>query len=119
MLLACRLAILKHWMVAESAAGDHLFIGKPAASTGKKFHKAVLKEWDLLKGSLPSSIWMQAYESRHVHKPLLDASSALFHASPGPHKESLTVEQSNGVSSYQMCARLGSLFLACPAYSRR
>ena len=124
-------------MVAETAAGDHLFMGKPAASTAKKFHKAVLKEWELLKGNLPSSIWMQAYESRQVTehelalnpKPLIlnpglplsrHTLAVLFftYHSPRPHKELLTGKESIVVSllhSTVPAQVLGSLFLAFTA----
>eukprot|EP00884_Botryococcus_braunii_P018354 jgi/Botrbrau1/5201/Bobra.0172s0069.1 len=56
-----------HFRTLEEAPADHHFVsnvgGRPL---GKRFQKAVLKEWAMLQAGLPPSIWVAVFEGRCV-----------------------------------------------------
>jgi hypothetical protein len=52
---------------AEEEPSSHRFFGEAYTNAGgaaRRFQKAVLREWDMLRGGLPPGIWVRAYESR-------------------------------------------------------
>ena len=56
---------------ADEEATSHRFFDEAYTNAGgaaRRFPRAVLKEWDMLRDGLPPGIWVRAYESRW-HSP--------------------------------------------------
>jgi hypothetical protein len=54
-------------MRAEEEPEGHQYLDEPHTLSGgaaRKFQKAVLAEWGMLREGLPSTIWVCGYESR-------------------------------------------------------